>query len=288
MIFGGYYKNRNEDRNMQMVDDKNGLREFTNKDKFKKNPTPKPTGTTSKKPSSTTNKKTSSQGTSKKPSYTSSSKPKPSYKPKPSITPNIGTGGGHYVDRSAYEAEKARAEKEKREAYLKHTREVYDAYVDRMNKYYTEQKSSLAEAKKQKDLTTRNIMETRISELNSYLPRLEKSYNDSARDAYLDYMEVKKALPEQLLNMGINGGLTESAATKLSLNYQNNLHGLKQGYKSSVGDIMSKIDRVKSDAYRELRENEKNYYDKLSDFAHKQQNDLTSLKNELRNSVKYF
>ena len=70
----------------------------------------------------------------------------------------------------------------------------------------------------------------RTNQLNDTRANLDKTleqnnattnanYDNSARQAYVQYMQRQRALPSQLQNLGVNGGATESGLLNLYNNY---------------------------------------------------------------------
>lgn len=59
------------------------------------------------------------------------------------------------------------------------------------------------------------------STLTSNNAQTNANYNDTARQAYVNYMRNQRALPSQLQALGVNGGATESGLLNLFNNYGN-------------------------------------------------------------------
>ncbi len=177
------------------------------------------------------------------------------------------------------EEEKKREEK-RRNAIAKKKKSM-NAYIDRIQYQYNSQREYLYNVKKQREQGIRAVMNNQISSLKSHLPQLENDYKNSAKQAYIDYMESKKVLPQQLASLGITGGVSESTLAQISTNYSNNLIGLDKDYKSSVNKVMQAIEKVKAEGYKELQENESYYENKLALEAQKAKKNIFSIKQEL-------
>lgn len=83
--------------------------------------------------------------------------------------------------------------------------------------------------------------------LESQKDSIKKSYDDSARQAYIASMQSKKNLPQQLAANGITGGATETANLKLQTNYENNLNDININRVKSINDIDTAINDLKND-----------------------------------------
>lgn len=83
--------------------------------------------------------------------------------------------------------------------------------------------------------------------LESQKDSINKSYDDSARQAYIASMQSKKNLPQQLAANGITGGATETANLKLQTNYENNLNDININRAKSINDIDTAINDLKND-----------------------------------------
>lgn len=73
------------------------------------------------------------------------------------------------------------------------------------------------EARKNEDLTRKTEeLDQRLQENNA---TTNSNYDNSARQAYVDYMRRQRALPSQLQALGVRGGATESGLLNLYNNY---------------------------------------------------------------------
>lgn len=73
------------------------------------------------------------------------------------------------------------------------------------------------EARKNEDLTRKTAeLDQRLAENNA---TTNSNYDNSARQAYVDYMRRQRALPSQLQALGVRGGATESGLLNLYNNY---------------------------------------------------------------------
>ena len=73
----------------------------------------------------------------------------------------------------------------------------------------------------QKNNSFNNLATNLKNTLASNNAQTNANYNNSARQAYVNYMRNQKALPSQLQALGVNGGATESGLLNLFNNYGN-------------------------------------------------------------------
>lgn len=80
-------------------------------------------------------------------------------------------------------------------------------------------------------------LEARKSAFNSGKNLLNTQANDASRQAYIQYMQSKKALPEQLSAVGINGGAAESSILGLEGSYGNNLNSIESAKNKGIAEL---------------------------------------------------
>ena len=94
--------------------------------------------------------------------------------------------------------------------------DAYNAYASQLKANADAQKSGL---QRQSENNKNNI---------------NSSYNDSARQYYINYKQNQQALPEQLSGLGITGGASESALLKTQASYGQNLAKNESGRNSDI------------------------------------------------------
>lgn len=120
--------------------------------------------------------------------------------------------------------------------------EMYDAYASRLEGMSAAQKAA-AEARYKETLGL-----------------LNSNYDRSANYAYVNYKQGQKALPEDLSNMGITGGASESAGIKLQNAYGanlanneysrgNDLAKARGNYDSALNGVDADLNAQLADAY---------------------------------------
>lgn len=80
-------------------------------------------------------------------------------------------------------------------------------------------------------------LKARESAFNSGKSLLNTQANDASRQAYIQYMQSKKALPEQLSAVGINGGAAESSLLGLEGSYGNNLNSIESAKNKGIAEL---------------------------------------------------
>lgn len=105
------------------------------------------------------------------------------------------------------------------------------ALLSQYEKIAEQQKSAL---QNQKDLQTQQI--------NSQKDNVMQTYNDNARQAYINSMLGKKSVEQQLSQAGLNtSGLVASAYANVENAYGNNLANLQKNRDNSINDINKQL-----------------------------------------------
>ena len=140
-----------------------------------------------------------------------------------SVTDSTGktwTKGGNTVTEEVYEEEDA-----------------YNPYEERYNdlkKAYEQQEALLREQ-------NRLAVEQGTNRLNAQKTNINQSADENARQAYVQYMQSQKALPQQLASQGVSGGATETANLGLQTTYQNNVNAINQNKANRLQEIDNAI-----------------------------------------------
>ena len=72
---------------------------------------------------------------------------------------------------------------------------------------------------------------------NTKVTEANKQYDKNANNAYINYRQSQKNLPEQLSNQGLTGGASESANLKLQTAYSQNLNNNETGRQSTIDKL---------------------------------------------------
>lgn len=92
----------------------------------------------------------------------------------------------------------------------------------------------------------RIAVEQGTNRLNAQKTNINQAANDNARQAYIMHMQAKKALPQQLVNQGATGGMTETANLGLQTTYQNNLNDINRNKVNAIQEIDNAITDLKT------------------------------------------
>ena len=111
------------------------------------------------------------------------------------------------------------------------------------------------------------------------------NYDNSARQAYVDYMRKQKALPSQLQALGVRGGATESGLLNLYNNYGTE-HAANEQQRNA--DLTANR-QAYNDAYNKLVSDRSTYLmDYEKDLATQRQTALNNQMNEYNNEITRF
>lgn len=135
--------------------------------------------------------------------------------------------------------------------------DAYNAYKANQDKIYQQQ---------QEALKSQNTADTN---------KLNSQYDSTARQAYVQNMQSKNALPEQLKAQGVTGGASETALINLANNYGKNiannesargtaLGDLAQAYANNLSTLSTNYQNTISTAEKEALANQAQYTDTLN------------------------
>lgn len=115
--------------------------------------------------------------------------------------------------------------------------EEYNPYkeeLERLKNEYAKQEELLREQ-------NRLAVEQGTNRLNAQKANITQSADENARQAYVQYMQSQKALPQQLASQGATGGATETANLGLQTSYQNNVNAINQNKANRLQEIDNAI-----------------------------------------------
>lgn len=115
----------------------------------------------------------------------------------------------------------------------------YEDEIDRIREAYERQQNQIREQ-------NRIAVEQGTNRLNAQKANINQAAEDNARQAYIMHMQAKKALPQQLVNQGITGGMTETANLGLQTTYQNNLNDINRNKINAIQEIDNAIVDLKT------------------------------------------
>ena len=102
--------------------------------------------------------------------------------------------------------------------------------------YLTEQQIRNNYAKALADYTNQRNTEAERERTSA-----NSGFNDTQRQNYVQYMQNKKDLPEQLARMGVTGGASETSALRAQTNYENNFNNVEKARNARIGEINNKL-----------------------------------------------
>lgn len=115
----------------------------------------------------------------------------------------------------------------------------YEDEIDRIREAYERQQNQIREQ-------NRIAVEQGTNRLNAQKDTINQAAEDNARQAYIMHMQAKKALPQQLVNQGATGGMTETANLGLQTTYQNNLNDINRNKINAIQEIDNAIVDLKN------------------------------------------
>lgn len=143
-----------------------------------------------------------------------------------------------------------------------------DAYQQIIDGYNAQKKAQEDFLKQQQANQARQLQ----NQVNQTIGRLEQSkkeygqtYDDNARQAYIQKMQAQRDLPQRLVAQGISGGLSESGNIALNAAYGNQLSGYKRDYDSQIGAVDQNISSARQNYDSSLASLNNTYLGKLSE-----------------------
>ena len=106
---------------------------------------------------------------------------------------------------------------------------------------YRESQKRLEEMEAQIREQNRLAVEQGTNRLNAQKSNINQAADENARQAYVQYMQSQKALPQQLASQGVSGGATETANLGLQTAYQNNVNAINQNKANRLQEIDNAI-----------------------------------------------
>ena len=106
---------------------------------------------------------------------------------------------------------------------------------------YRESQKRLQEMEEQIREQNRLAVEQGTNRLNAQKASVNQAADENARQAYVQYMQSQKALPQQLASQGVSGGATETANLGIQTAYQNNVNAINQNKANRLQEIDNAI-----------------------------------------------
>lgn len=140
-------------------------------------------------------------------------------------------------------------------------------YIKAYNQYETDRQAQLNATQQQLDKT--------LAQNNA---TTNANYDNSARQAYVDYMRKQRALPSQLQALGVRGGATESGLLNLYNNYGVEHAANEQQRNAELGSNKNSRDDAYASAYQAY----------LADLNEQKQKAISNQINEYNNEITRF
>lgn len=110
----------------------------------------------------------------------------------------------------------------------------YEDQIERYKKAYEDLEAQIREK-------NRLAVQQGTNRLNAQKSNINQAADENARQAYVQYMQSQKALPQQLASQGASGGATETANLGLQTAYQNNVNAINQNKANRLQEIDNAI-----------------------------------------------
>ena len=154
-------------------------------------------------------------------------------------------------------------------------------YMRAFDQYASDAANAKNLYEKQFNTDTSNLRKT----LESNNATTNANYDNSARQAYVQYMQRQRALPSQLQALGVNGGATESGLLNLYNNYGSSHAANEQQRNADLTTNQQSYD----DAYNNLVSARTQYLmDYEKDLAAQRQQAISNQINEYNNEITRF
>ena len=142
-----------------------------------------------------------------------------------------------------------------------------DYYANMIEDALAEQKRAIREQQRAEERRLQAAIDQGVNTLESQRPDLQKQFDDAAQQLYIQNMQAKRDLPQQMAAQGLGGGLHESSLVGLDSSYGNNLTALQGGYDSSLAALDRDIANLKATGEISIAENANTYAQKLAEAA---------------------
>ena len=154
-------------------------------------------------------------------------------------------------------------------------------YMRAFDQYASDAANARNLYEKQFNTDTENLRKT-LAQNNA---TTNANYDNSARQAYVQYMQRQRALPSQLQALGVNGGATESGLLNLYNNYGSSHAANEQQRNADLTTNQQSYD----DAYNNLASARTQYLmDYEKDLAAQRQQAISNQINEYNNEITRF
>ena len=160
-----------------------------------------------------------------------------------------------------------------------------DSYKNALDDYYKEMMADMRRQQREAEREMRRKINQGVNKLEAQKPLLENQFQDSAQQAYIQYMQSQKKLPQMLAAQGLSGGASESSMVGLESDYGNNVNTLRDSYNQALRDIDSDIADLRAPGGLAIAENAGTYSQKIADLAAQQKLEQLEMMKGFGNSI---
>lgn len=142
---------------------------------------------------------------------------------------------------------------------------AYQQMIDSYSAQRKAQEDFLKQQQANQAKQLQNQVNKTISQLETAKKQYGQTYQDNARQAYIQKMQAQRDLPQQLAAQGVSGGLSESGNIALNTAYGNQLSGYKRDYNDQLSAADQNIYNARQDYNSALADLNNTYLGKLAE-----------------------
>ena len=156
--------------------------------------------------------------------------------------------------------------------------QAYDDYANALSQGYVGTQVSLGQSKSAAEDALEAQIDRAVARMEAQRPKIQQQYEDSQRQAYIQSMQAKKNLPQQMAAMGMTGGAAESSMLDLENQYGNARNGYQQSYNNALEDLDAQINDVYASGVENQAALEQQYRQLLAEYQNNYANNLATAK----------
>ena len=137
---------------------------------------------------------------------------------------------------------------------------------------------SLGQSKSAAEDVLQAQIDRAVARMEAQRPKIQQQYEDSQRQAYIQSMQAKKNLPQQMAAMGMTGGAAESSMLDLENQYGNARNSYQQSYNNALEDLDAQISDVYASGVENQAALEQQYRQLLAEYQNNYANNLATAK----------
>lgn len=162
------------------------------------------------------------------------------------------------------------------------TTNPYQLQVDAVKQQYDNSVKSMNDALAAQEGIQRQKTEQAVNTIRQQLDPINRNYDRSARQLYVNRRIAENRLPQQLAAVGLNGGANESSMVRLNTNYGNDLAKIREARDTSINDLNTQIANQQANGEIALGELQSNFALKLAELQNEYQKELAQAQLELQ------